>query len=76
MRSHAEVAAPLDAGLLQRIRSEYLEMPGLQLSLWQASRLWNLDFNTCRRILGRLTAEGFLRRLPDGTYSCQCHGSH
>ena len=29
--------------LLGRIRGEYLEMPGLKLTLAQAQRLWGLD---------------------------------
>jgi DNA-binding IclR family transcriptional regulator len=65
-----------DPALLRRIRSEFLEMPGLRLTLWQASRLWGVDADTCRRAVTRLTAEGFLRRTPEGTYACHCHGSH
>ena len=44
---------PLDEGLLRRIRSEFLEMPGLRLSREQAQRLWALDAATCDRVLER-----------------------
>lgn len=64
-----------DAPLLRRIRSEFLEMPGLRLTLWQASRLWGVDAETCQRVVALLTAEGFLRRTPDGTLACHCHGA-
>jgi hypothetical protein len=46
--------------LLGRIRSEYLEMPGLCLTLQQAQRMWNLNEETCREAMHRLVATGFL----------------
>lgn len=46
--------------LKRRVRSEYLEMPGLGLTLDQASRLWGLDRDTCSRVLGDLITDGFL----------------
>jgi len=46
--------------LLARIRGEYLEMPGLALSLDQAQRLWNLPRQECERILDALVGSGFL----------------
>lgn len=63
-----------DPALLLRIRSEFLEMPGLRLTLWQASRLWSVDAETCRRAIERLTAQGFLRVTRNGMYACHCHG--
>jgi hypothetical protein len=56
------------ATLLQRIRSEYREMPGLKLTEAQARRLWNLDDPTCRLVLSTLQDERFLKRTPRGTY--------
>jgi hypothetical protein len=44
------------------IRTEYLEMPGLCLTLAQAARLWNVDTTSCQAVLDSLTREGFLRR--------------
>jgi hypothetical protein len=40
--------------MLRRIRGEYLEMPGLSLTLEQAQRLWGLDAKTCRDFLPSL----------------------
>jgi hypothetical protein len=56
------------ATLLERIRSEYREMPGLKLTEAQARRLWNLDGPTCRLVLGTLHDERFLTRTLRGTY--------
>jgi hypothetical protein len=50
------------------IRMEYMEMPGLQLTFWQAQRLWNLSEDQCDRALRTLTASGFLVRAGDGCY--------
>ncbi len=46
--------------LLQRIRGEYLEMPGLHLTLDQARRLWALDLTTCQSLLDALVDAKFL----------------
>lgn len=54
--------------LLQRIRAEFAEMPGLRLTRDQAMRLWSLPQETCDRLLGELERTGFLRRLDDGAY--------
>lgn len=62
-----------DPALLRRIRAEFFEMPGLQLTLWQACRLWGIDAQTCVRAIARLRAEGFLRRTPDGLYACESY---
>jgi hypothetical protein len=48
-----------------RVLAEFREMPGLRLTLTQASRLFNLDAARCRRILGLLVDEGCLAN--DGT---------
>ena len=50
------------------IRAEYTEMPGLQLTFWQAQRLWNLSEERCERALSALLAAGFLVRSSDGCY--------
>ena len=48
------------------MRMEYAEMPGLQLTLWQAQRLWNLSEEHCQRALGALIQSGFLVRTSAG----------
>jgi DNA-binding IclR family transcriptional regulator len=54
--------------LTARIRAEFLEMPGLKLTLPQACRLWNVDDASCRHALATLAAEGFLTQTRSGAY--------
>jgi hypothetical protein len=54
--------------LISRARGEYLEMPGLSLTVPQAQRLWGLDGVACRQVLQGLIEAGFLKRRADGTY--------
>jgi hypothetical protein len=56
------------AAILQRIAAEFRDMPGLILSVPQASRLLGLDAAACQRILGELEKDGFLRRRRGGAY--------
>jgi hypothetical protein len=53
----------------ERIRAEYLEMPGLHLTVRQAQRLWGLDELTCALVLAALEHEKFLRRTSAETYA-------
>jgi len=46
--------------LTSRIRGEYLEMPGMCLTLSQAAKLWNVDRDTCKYALESLMQAGFL----------------
>ena len=39
------------AQLLRRIKAEYIEMPGLRLTVAQAGRLWGLDTPACLDLL-------------------------
>lgn len=61
--------------LVSRARGEYLEMPGLSLTLEQAQRLWALDRGTCSGVLSNLVRTGFLRQRRDGTYIRRGAGS-
>lgn len=54
--------------LLNRARGDYEEMPGLQLTLRQASRFWNLDPDLTGALLTRLVDAGFLVRSHNGQY--------
>jgi hypothetical protein len=47
--------------ILERVRGEFNEMPGLRLTPEQAARLWNLDRRACGEVLRRLVATSFLR---------------
>jgi hypothetical protein len=54
---------------LDRVRGEYLEMPGLRLTLAQAARFWSLDPGTCARVLDALVKARFLVVTSDGLYA-------
>lgn len=55
--------------LLNRVRSEFIEMPGLRLRIDQAQRLWNLDRAVCESILRSLVDAKFLGRFDDDLYA-------
>ena len=56
------MTATITPTLLEQIRGEFIEMPGLRLTLRQAMRLWNLDALTCDVALRTLVEDGFLRQ--------------
>jgi hypothetical protein len=56
------------ADLVHRVRAEYLEMPGLQLTRSQVRRLWGLDEFTCDALLDALVRVRFLRQTRSGGY--------
>ena len=62
MRSdHTRTSTPTqDDDLHLRIRAEFVEMPGLKLTLPQASRLFNLDRTQCERVLETLVEQHVL----------------
>ena len=53
--------------LLQRVRAEFNEMPGLRLTPAQAGRLLGLDASSCQRVLNALVGASFLKRMADGS---------
>ena len=53
--------------MFERIRGEFNEMPGLQLTIAQASRLWGMDQTACQRVIDALVEAAFLRWTPSGT---------
>lgn len=55
--------------LVRRVRSEFLEMPGLTLSITQAARLFSLPSNACARVFGELIDDDLLRATTDGRYA-------
>lgn len=59
---------------VMRAFNEFMEMPGLRLTVAQARRLWALDEETCRQILEQLVSAKFLVRLSDGAYLRQTDG--
>ena len=54
--------------ILERIRAEYLEMPGMRLKVEQVQRLFGVDASACRAVLDSLVECRFLYANPDGTY--------
>ena len=59
----------MDEQLIARIRAEFLEMPGLHLTMAQARRLWHLDDAICRAALDELVRAKFLTRHADGAFA-------
>jgi len=49
------------ANIVDRVQSEFIEMPGLELTLPQAVRLWSLGADDCRSVIDALVDAGFLR---------------
>jgi hypothetical protein len=54
---------------LERLRAEFLEMPGLRLTADQVHRFCGVESNACTRALNELVEENFLFRKADGTYA-------
>ncbi len=54
---------------LDRLRSEFLEMPGLRLTPDQVHRLCGVERALCKSALEALVREEFLCTKPDGTYA-------
>jgi hypothetical protein len=46
--------------LCTRVHAEFREMPGLKLTLPQASRLFSIEPTRCERVLGVLVDAGYL----------------
>jgi hypothetical protein len=65
--------APLDPDalefqqLVERVRCEFLEMPGLRLTMPQAARLWGLDVACCEAVIDVLVRCAFLQRTASGS---------
>ena len=58
----------VDEPLLRRVVGEYLQMPGLPLTVAQAARLWGVDEPLCVMTLNALVERGFLLRRPKGRF--------
>jgi hypothetical protein len=61
--------------VVRRIVAEFHDMPGLVLSVKQASKFLGVDEAACARILASLTQTGVLRRSPNEYYSRREPGS-
>jgi hypothetical protein len=54
--------------LVQRIRAEFDETPGLEITVDEGVRFWALDAEACEHVLTRLHETGFLLKTHDGHY--------
>jgi hypothetical protein len=60
--------------LFERVRAEYLEMPGLRLTCEQVQRLCGIERTVCQMVLNALVDERFLCVKPDGHYALSTDG--
>lgn len=71
----AGILRVMNPNLLNRIRAEFLEMPGLRLTVSQVQRLCGIDAAACRAVLDALVDAKFLSvksnsyfRASDGVF--------
>ena len=55
--------------VIERVRAEYLEMPGLRLTAEQVQRLCGIERTSCQMVLDTLVNANFLCVKPDGHYA-------
>ena len=55
--------------LIERVRAEYREMPGLSLTVEQVSRLMGVHLSLCQRVLHALVVDGVLYHSRSGHYT-------
>jgi hypothetical protein len=68
IRGESMSVSPEDE-LRERIRGEYLEMPGLRLTPGQMQRLGGVERSLCQMVLDALVDEKFLCVKSDGAYA-------
>ena len=54
--------------LVERVRGEFQEIPGLSVTLAQASRLFGISQEICERVLSSLVNEGCVHLTVNGYY--------
>jgi hypothetical protein len=54
--------------VVSRIRAEFLEMPGMRLTIQQVERLFGIERILSQSVLDSLVDERFLCVTPDGLY--------
>jgi len=52
--------------ITERVRAEFEEMPGLVLTLPQASRFFGLDRETTQSVIEKLVRSGDVKKTDDG----------
>jgi hypothetical protein len=63
------MSPPLNPTVLERLRAEYLEMPGLRLKVEQVQRLCGIERMMCSVVLDTLVEAKFLCLKSDGAYA-------
>jgi hypothetical protein len=58
-----------NAEIVERVRSEFMEWPGLRLTPSQAQKLWGLQPAECAAVLQALEDAAFLYRNRDGAFT-------
>ena len=61
----------ISESLLERIRGDFSENPGLRLTPWQFRQMWSLAPNESRDVMQQLKSAVFLREDKDGSLA-QC----
>ena len=56
------------AEAMHRVRAEFAEMPGMQLTPAQAARLWHSDRAFCEAVLSALVDAKFLVKTHDNRF--------
>jgi hypothetical protein len=62
--------------VLNRLRAEYMEMPGLRLKARQVQRLSGIEPTICQQVLDCLVNARFLCAKSDGHYARLTDGHH
>jgi hypothetical protein len=62
-------AAEKFSDALRRAQAEFLEMPGLTLTVAQASKLWCFDSALCTEVLSTLVERRFLVRTRNESFA-------
>jgi hypothetical protein len=57
------------ADAMRRVRAEFVEMPGMQLTPAQAARLWHFEPAFCDAVLSALVDTKFLIRIPKDRFA-------
>jgi hypothetical protein len=67
---HSGIRTPSRAiqRLIEQLRAEYAEMPGLSVTLPQAQRLWATDRTTCEAAFDHLISRRVLRKTTRGRF--------
>ena len=53
---------------IEIIRADYLDMPSLAITFWQAQQIWNLSEELCELALAKLVRARFLMLTTSGRY--------